>query len=120
MKILIADDNAQIRKVIIRLIKRVLKGNDFFECSNGEQAIEINAKEKPDLILMDIKMDKIDGLTATRRIHKEFPKTKVIIISQLSEQEYKEESFNAGAVYFLNKDCLIELPNKINEIINEK
>jgi len=120
MKILIVDDNTTIRKLIIRLIDTAVKSYDLLECPDGEQAILLNRNEHPDLILMDIKMKKMDGLTATKIIHGEQPETKILIISQLSEIEYKEESLKAGATDFLNKDRLYELPDKIKTFIKGK
>jgi len=120
MKILIVDDNTKIRKLIIRLINTAVKSYDLLECSDGEQAILINRREHLDLILMDIKMKNMDGLTATRKIHGEQPGTQILIISQLSENEFKEESLKAGATDFLNKDRLYELPDKIKTFIKGK
>ena len=120
MKILIVDDNTSIRNLIIRLVDTAVKNYDLLECSDGEQAILINRSEHPDLVLMDIKMKRMDGLTATKIIHGEQPETKILIISQLPEIEFKEESLKAGATDFLNKDRLYELPDKLKIFIKGK
>lgn len=120
MKILIVDDNTSVRNLIIRLVDTAVKNYDLLECSDGEQAILLNRSEHPDLILMDIKMKRMDGLTATKIIHGEQPETKILIISQLPEIEFKEESIKAGATDFLNKDRLYELPDKLKTFIKGK
>jgi len=120
MKILIVDDNTSIRNLIIRLVDTAVKNYDLLECSDGEQAILLNRSEHPDLILMDIKMKRMDGLTATKIIRGEQPETKILIISQLPEIEFKEESLKAGATDFLNKDRLYELPDKLKTFIKGK
>lgn len=117
MKILIADDNIRIRNLINRLIGTVIRDYDVFECSDGYSAVKINRNECPDLILMDILMPVMDGLTAARNIHAEQPLTKIIIISELSDLEYRSASFNAGAIDFIHKGQLFELPDKLKSLI---
>lgn len=118
MKILIAEDNTRVRQLIGRFINVAAAGAEVLECSSGEQAIAINRKEHPDLIVMDIMMGSIDGISATRRITREFPQVKIVIVSQLPEEEYKAESLQAGAAGYLNKAQLHELPAMITALIN--
>lgn len=118
MKILIVDDSIQIRSLIKKMLKNSSRNFDLLECSDGEEALQINKTHKPELVLMDIMMQKLDGLTACKKITEDFPKTKVIIITQLSEDEYREEAFNSGAIEFLNKENLHQLPEIIKRIFN--
>jgi len=118
MKILIAEDNAHIRQLIVRLLQSAFGQFELFECSDGAEAVQYNSIFHPDLILMDIMMDKMDGISATRKIHKKNPETKIVIVSQLSEEEFRAESISAGAAEFLNKGQLYDLPDKIKMIMH--
>ena len=115
MKVLIVDDNKRIRDLIKQVLSKLACNNIFIECHDGEQAVEICEKEHPDFVLMDIVMDRLDGLKATQRIVAENKNTKIIIVSQLPENEYRQEALNAGAVEFLNKENLSQLPQLIEK-----
>ncbi len=106
VKIVIVDDNERIRKLIARLLEKLNIPLKVIECENGEEAVNIYSEEKPDLVLMDIVMDRMDGLKATQRIVKADKDAKIIIVSQLPEDEYKKEAINAGAIEFVNKENL--------------
>lgn len=118
MKILIVDDNERIRKLIARLLEKLNIPLKIIECENGEEAVNIYSEEKPDLVLMDIVMDRLDGLKATQRIVKADKDAQIIIVSQLSEDDYKQESLNSGAIEFLNKENLSELPKLLEKLIS--
>lgn len=66
VKILIVDDNERIRKLIARLLEKLNIPLKVIECENGEEAVNIYSEEKPDLVLMDIVMDRMDGLKALK------------------------------------------------------
>ena len=87
MKILIVDDNERIRKIIRKLLYNLYTPNEFIECENGEEAVVIFSEEHPDLVLMDIVMDRLDGLQTTKRIVEKNKTAKIIIVSQLPEDE---------------------------------
>lgn len=111
------DDNERIRKLIARLLEKLNIPLKVIECENGEEAVNIYSEEKPDLVLMDIVMDRMDGLKATKRIVEADKEAKIIIVSQLSEEDYKQEAIKAGAFEFLNKENLSQLPKLIENFI---
>lgn len=118
MKILIADDNKRVRELLKRLLLSSLHQVEFIESTNGEEAVNNFLKEKPDLVLMDIVMDRLDGLKATRKIISLEKTAKIIIVSQLQEEEYKQEAVEAGAIEFINKENLSVLTEIINKLMN--
>lgn len=120
MKILIADDSSLVRNVIRRFLEKSFDHPYIIECSDGEDAVTIQRNEKPDLILMDIMMERMDGLEAIRQIKKHSPLSKIIVISQLPEEEYKQSAFDAGALDYLNKENLTELKCKIEKQLKLK
>jgi NarL family two-component system response regulator LiaR len=118
VKVLLVDDHRQIRKIIKKLLIKLPFNINIYECEDGEEAVKIYNEEKPDLILMDIIMKKLDGLEAIRQITSEPTKTKIIVVTQLPEDEYKQEAIKAGADEYLNKENLILLPEMIENIFN--
>lgn len=113
MKLLIADDNADMRKMLKSICVNVF--NSILECDDGDSAVRIYREEKPDWILMDIKMNKLDGISATMKIKSIHPEAKIIIVSQYNDENVVDAAKNSGAIEFVNKEDL----SKILEIINE-
>ena len=117
-KILITDDTLFMRVTL----KGILGANgftDIIEASNGEEAISQFKKHQPDLILMDITMPGMDGITATRKIRELDPKAKIVICSAMGQKEMVMEAVQAGAVDFIVKpfqtDRVIESVRKLAE-----
>ena len=74
MKLLIVDDNAPMRRVIKAVVAD--QGHEIFECDDGSGALAAYREHQPDLVLMDLKMARMDGLAATRQIRQFFPESK--------------------------------------------
>ena len=74
MKILIADDSSFMRKILVNTLKK--EGHDFIHATNGEESVIKYKKEKPDLVLLDIIMEKRDGIEVLKDIIKMNPKVK--------------------------------------------
>lgn len=109
MDILIVDDSAEMR-ALIRDYVRALRPHARIRASSsaGEALAEI-ARKTPDLVLMDIRMEGMDGLEATRRIVRQYPALRVVIVTQYADRVLREEALAAGAVGFINKSMLQEL-----------
>jgi len=117
-KILIVDDQPEVRE----LVEITLRSKNFqiLQAMNGENAINIARKEKPDLIIMDIMMPgKIDGIEATR-ILKNDPETKeilIIILTAKGQAGDVEKGYKAGADdYFIKPFSPLDLIKKIDEV----
>ena len=111
MKLLIADDNEEMRNMLKFICEAYF--DEMMECSDGEEAIEIYKLHKPDWVLMDIKMDKKDGINATKEIKEKNPEAKIIIVSQYDDDDIIRTSIQSGAVDFVSKE---DLP-RIEDII---
>lgn len=109
MKILIVEDNAPMRRMIRSLVEPFAE--EVFDCDDGETAISEYKNHLPDWVLMDINLKKMDGITATRNICKEFPKAKIMIVTNFDDWSYRQSAKEAGAIKYLVKDDLYLLKN---------
>ncbi len=96
MRILLVDDHALVRNGIASLLM-ASNIDDVGEASDGLEALEKARQLKPDIILMDIKMPRCNGLEATRLIKAEMPQTKIIILTACDDDEYLSEAIRSGA-----------------------
>lgn len=103
IRVLVTDDHAIVRDGICALLALTGDIEAVGEATNGRQALEMVAKLSPDVVLMDIVMPLMDGLEATRRIHRGFPETKVIVLTQYEDREYVLPVIEAGASGFISK-----------------
>lgn len=107
MKVLIVDDNREVRT----LLRDYLPGtdNEVYECGDGDEAFALYQRHRPDWVLMDWEMPRMDGITAIREIIAEFPQARICMVSTFDEAQIREEALSAGAIGFVLKDNLSEL-----------
>ena len=103
IRVLITDDHAIVRDGICALLALTEDIEAVGEATNGREALEGVKKLAPEVVLMDIAMPLRDGLEAPRRIHKESPHTKVIVLTQYEDREYVLPVIEAGASGFVSK-----------------
>lgn len=103
IRVLVVDDHAIVRDGIYALLGLMPDIELVGEAANGREAIEKVEKLLPDIVLMDVAMPLMDGLEATRRICKQFPRTKVIALTQYDDHEFVFPMFEAGARGFICK-----------------
>ena len=117
IRVLVTDDHAIVRDGICALLALTGDIEAVGEATNGREALEMVRKVAPDVVLMDIAMPLMDGLEATRRIHKEFPQTKVIVLTQYEDREYVLPVIEAGASGFVSKTAAAsELTSAIRSV----
>jgi len=118
MKILIVEDNYKIRQMIKSILQRNIKQiKEICECDSGEEAVNQYDSFLPDWVLMDIKLNKMNGLTAAELITKKDPQTKIIIVTQYSESVYKNKAKKIGVRAYVLKDNLQELVTIIKNVL---
>jgi DNA-binding NarL/FixJ family response regulator len=107
IRVLLADDQALIRAGFRVLVEAAGDIEVVGEAVNGEQAVARARAERPDVILMDIRMPEVDGLEATRRIAADgdLAGVKVVILTTFETDEYVYQALRAGAGGFLVKDA---------------
>ncbi len=101
--VLIADDQTLFREGIKDLLEDEKGITVVGEASNGPEVVAMAKKLKPDVILMDIKLPQMDGVSATRVIRKECPNTNVLILSSYEDEAHVTEAIQAGANGYLSK-----------------
>ena len=117
--ILIVDDNANLRQELRSLLTCRQEFEVGGEAGDGLEAIDSVNKLHPDLILMDLSMPRMDGLTATKEIKKKWPGTKILVFTIHKSPEYLTAVFNAGADGFIQKDSSQDdLIQSINNILD--
>lgn len=103
--VLLADDQAMIRAGL----RMILEAEDDLvvvaEAENGEEAVRIARRERPDVVLMDVRMPVMDGLEATRQITETTDTTAVIVLTTFDLDDYVYGALRAGAAGFLLKDA---------------
>ena len=97
LRVLVVDDQLLYAEAISVLLKM----QDGIEvvgiAADGQEAIARAAELKPDLVLMDIEMPRLDGISATRWIRRRMPKTRVVVMTALTGDEYAQRALKAGA-----------------------
>lgn len=108
IEILIADDRCLIVEAIKAVLEREPKIKIVGTAVNGRAAIALARQLRPDIILIDIEMPIMNGITATKYIAKHLPNTKIIVLTSHNSQKYLDRAFMAGASGYLLKESLIE------------
>lgn len=119
IRILIAEDHQLTRNGLVYTLEKHGGFEIVAEAGNGEKARRLVLSERPDLVLMDIGLPVLDGITATQRIKEEVPETKVVMLTSHQEEEQVLASLAAGADAYCLKEMPMDLMVRVLEIINE-
>lgn len=111
--ILLVEDQEMIRRGLKSLLETKSDFKVVGEASNGQQAIELvgllhTVAQPLDIVLMDIRMPIMDGVTATQQICQQFPETKILVLTTFDDAQYVSEALRLGAKGYLLKDTPIE------------
>ena len=105
IRVLLVDDHRVVRAGLEQLLANAPDIEVVGSASDGAVAIELAAKERPDVVLMDLSMPNLGGVDATRRIHEMSPDVKVIAFTSFSDRDLILEAIDAGAIGYLLKDA---------------
>lgn len=105
VRILLADDHTIVRQGLARLLEEQSDFKVVGEATNGQMAVDRSMALKPDIVIMDIAMPRMNGIEAAKRIRKLLPKTKILILSMYSHEHYIHELLETGVSGYLLKDA---------------
>jgi DNA-binding NarL/FixJ family response regulator len=108
-KIAIADDQLLFRKGLLAMLKDFPEANIVIEAADGDELLEEMKKKKVDVVLLDLKMPKMDGFEVTEKINKKYPDVKIIILTSHNEESFIHHLIKKGAHGFIIKDQDIEI-----------
>lgn len=104
IRVMLVDDHTMVRRGLITFLKVFDDLQLAGEAENGEEAIQRCAEIRPDVVLMDMVMPDMDGVSATRAIRQQFPRVQVIALTSFKEGELIRRALEAGAIGYLLKD----------------
>lgn len=111
MKLLIVEDNASMRRLIKSIVSDL--ADEILECGDGADVLAFYEEHLPEWILMDVKMPRTDGITASRGIIAQYPQAKICIVTECSDAKTRKAAVEAGTRDYVLKDNLINIRNVI-------
>ena len=114
-RVLLVEDQEIVRQGLKVILEQDEKITVTHEAANGAEALELVNENPFDLIMMDVRMPKMNGIEATRIIRKKFPKIKILILTTFNDDEYAFQALKEGASAFLLKTAN---PNKLIEAVH--
>jgi CheY-like chemotaxis protein len=115
MTVLIVEDNASVRRLIRHAIDKAV--TQIWECPDGADALSFYDNHRPDVILMDIRMPRMDGLAATRQIRELYPIARIVIVTNCDDEDLRLAAREAGACGYVLKQSLVDLASLIDTIM---
>lgn len=111
--VLVVEDNATMRGLIRSLVEEI--ASEVHECGDGEGAVALYPRLRPDWVLMDISMKGIGGIQATRDIRRIDPEARIVMVTEHGDRRHRDEARAAGACAFVLKENLLSLPSLLQE-----
>jgi DNA-binding NarL/FixJ family response regulator len=108
IRVLAADDQRVVREGIAMILSLLPGVEVAGTAADGEEALALAAERRPDVVLMDLRMPRMDGVEATRRLRAEFPEIRVIVLTTYADDRSVVGALRAGAVGYLTKDASAE------------
>lgn len=121
IKVIVADDHQLFREGLINLLHSADNIEVIAQAENGQDAIEKVEAFKPDVLLVDIAMEKINGIETTQILKEKMPEVKIIAVSMHSDKQYVKGMLEAGADGYLLKNCTYrQLTDAVNSVYDGK
>ncbi|SES85393.1 response regulator [Anaerobranca gottschalkii] len=115
-KILVTDDQVGIRKLLVEILRP--QGYEVYECADGLQALDFLKENTVDLMLLDMKMPKMDGITTLKKIKEMDIDVKVVIMTAFGELKVTKDAQKLGAIdYILKPFDIIQLLEVVEKYV---
>jgi DNA-binding NarL/FixJ family response regulator len=105
MRVVVVDDQTVVREGLVTSLETMQGVEVVGSASDGEEAVELVAAVSPEVVLMDLRMPRMDGVEATRRIRADHPETQVVVLTTYADDESIVGALRAGAIGYLTKDA---------------
>ena len=105
IRVVLADDHAMVRSGLQQLLAGDTEVEVVGVARDGAEAVALVTEHRPDVVLMDLQMPEVDGVTATRLVREEQPEAQVVILTSFSDRDRIVAALDAGAVGYLLKDA---------------
>ncbi len=105
VRVLVVDDQALVREGLVTLLDAVPGVRPIGSAADGEEAVRLCSRHRPDVVLMDLRMPGLDGVEATRRIKRELPDVEVVVLTTHADERSILDALSAGARGYLTKDA---------------
>jgi DNA-binding NarL/FixJ family response regulator len=105
VRVVVADDQAAVREGLVIMLDLLDDVDVVGQAADGDEAVRLVAERHPDVVLMDLRMPRCDGVTATGRIRAAHPSTQVVVLTTYSDEADIITALRAGALGFLTKDA---------------
>jgi len=105
IRLAVVDDQTLIREGLVSLLSMLPDLEVVGSAANGGEALDLVAAKRPDVVLMDVRMPGMNGVTATGEIRRRFPGTRVIVLTTFDDDEYVFKALEAGAAGYLLKNA---------------
>jgi DNA-binding NarL/FixJ family response regulator len=117
MTVLIVEDNAGVRRLLRSVLAEI--AGEIWECCDGADALAAYKVHQPEVVLMDIRMERMDGLAATKQILLFDPSAKVLIVTDYNDDALRNAAQEAGACGYALKLNLLDLERQVRSLAGE-
>ena len=108
IRVLVADDHRIVREGLVRILEEAPDCDVVAQAGDGMEAVEVARATLPDVVVLDLSMPRLSGLESLRRIRREAPRARVLVLTVHEESEYVVAALAAGATGYLLKDSAAE------------
>jgi len=105
VRVLVVDDQALVREGLMTLLAAAPDITPVAAAADGEEAVALSSRHRPDVVLMDLRMPRLDGVEATRRIREAQPETEIVVLTTHADDDSILDALRAGARGYLTKDA---------------
>jgi DNA-binding NarL/FixJ family response regulator len=121
VRVLVVDDQALVREGLMTLLEAAPDIKPVAAAADGEEAVALSARHRPDVVLMDLRMPKLDGVEATRQIRAAQPDTEVVVLTTHADEASILDALRVGALGYLTKDAgIAEISRAVQAAANHQ